>query len=195
MFMPLMAVGDAEFAEVHPGAGTGERRWLGVRQCPNVQCKEPFAFYIRDGKQVLTLPSIRTEVDLRSLPTAIADSFQEASVCRDQSCFRAAAIMIRRTLEELCEEKGAEGANLQARVAALKSVITVPPALLEAANELRILGNDAAHLEARAYDQIGAEEVDAGLALCRELLRAVYQMDDLVAKLQALKRSDPERPS
>jgi hypothetical protein len=34
----------------------------------------------------------------------------------------------------------------------------LPEPLFEAMNELKALGNDAAHIEAKAYDNIGADE-------------------------------------
>ena len=96
--------------------------------------------------------------------------------------------MIRRTLEELCEDKGANGANLKERIAALRANVVLPSELFAAMDELRLLGNDAAHIEAKVYDSIGKEEVDLGLLLTKEILKAVYQLDDLVKRLQALKK-------
>lgn len=96
--------------------------------------------------------------------------------------------MVRRVLEELCEDKGAKGDNLMKRIAALSSTIVIPAGLLPAADELRLLGNDAAHIEAKTYDTIGANECEIAIELAKELLKAVYQYTDLVARLQALKK-------
>ena len=56
--------------------------------------------------------------------------------------------MVRRVLEEVCEDKEAKGKDLKARVAALGGAALIPKELIEAADELRILGNDAAHVKA-----------------------------------------------
>ncbi|HEV2162972.1 MAG TPA: DUF4145 domain-containing protein [Stellaceae bacterium] len=85
--------------------------------------------------------------------------------------------------------KGAKGKDLKERLTALHSVIVVPKELLDAADELRILGNDAAHLEAKVYDDIGKVEVEAAIDLCKEILKAVYQLDSLVKRLKALKKT------
>ena len=53
--------------------------------------------------------------------------------------------------------------------------------------ELRFLGNDAAHVEARAFDEIGEEELDISIEFTKELLKAVYQYKDLTNRLEALK--------
>jgi len=115
-------------------------------------------------------------------------SFEEAITNHANQCFRSAAIMVRRTLEEICADRNAPGANLKARLASLGSAIVVPKELLEAADELRLLGNDAAHLEAQIYDDVGKEEVDVAIDLCKELLKAVYQLSSLVQRLRQLKK-------
>ena len=55
-------------------------------------------------------------------------------------------------------------------------------------DELRLLGNDAAHVEAKTYADVSSEETSAAIELTKEILKAVYQLDDLVKRLQALKR-------
>jgi len=66
--------------------------------------------------------------------------------------------MVRRLLEELCEDNKASGSDLKARLAAVRGTVVIPQELLTAADELRILGNDAVHVEAKAYDAIGSNE-------------------------------------
>mgnify|MGYP001245890349 CR=1 FL=1 len=96
--------------------------------------------------------------------------------------------MVRRVLEELCEDKKATGNNLMERLKALGQTVIIPGELLTAADELRLLGNDAAHIEAKTYDQIGPDECSIAIELAKELLKAVYQYTSLVARLQALKK-------
>ena len=67
-------------------------------------------------------------------------------------------------------------------------MIIVPKELTDAADELRIPGNDAAHLEAKVYDDVGKEKVEAAIDLCKEILKAVYELSTLVDKLRRLKK-------
>jgi hypothetical protein len=101
--------------------------------------------------------------------------------------------MVRRVLEELCSDKNTPGKDLKARLAALGGNIVIPQELLTAADELRILGNDAAHVEAKAYDAIGPNEAALAIELAKELLKAVYQYSALVSRLKALKK--PRKPA
>ena len=88
----------------------------------------------------------------------------------------------------MCNDKGAAGGDLKQRLAALSGSVVVPKELLDAADELRLLGNDAAHVNAKNYDSIGANESRLAIELAKELLKAVYQYASLVDRLKALKK-------
>ncbi|MGX9120317.1 DUF4145 domain-containing protein [Mesorhizobium sp. BHbsci] len=137
---------------------------------------------------MISYPPEVIDFDATNLPSDILASLEEAIKCHAAGCYRAAALMVRRTLEELCEDKAAKGKDLKARLAALNSVAVIPTELLSAADELRILGNDAAHIEAKDYDKIGKEESELAIELAKELLKAVYQYTSLLARLTALKK-------
>ena len=96
--------------------------------------------------------------------------------------------MVRRTLEELCSDRNATGDNLKQRLTSLSGSVVLPQELLDATDDLRLLGNDAAHIEAETYDQVGEAEVNVAIELTKELLKAVYQYSSLVDKLKNLKK-------
>lgn len=163
--------------------------YAGIRRCPNLQCRAlVFIVQVR-GERLVSFPPELLDFDGTNLPPDIMASLQEAIKCHAAGCYRAAALMVRRVLEELCRHQQATGKDLKARIAALSAVAIVPPALLTAADELRILGNDAAHVEAKDYDAITVEEAELAIVLAKELLKAVYQYADLVARLRKLKKA------
>jgi hypothetical protein len=96
--------------------------------------------------------------------------------------------MVRKTLEELCRDKGAMGNNLKERIQALGKNIVLPRELLAGADNLRLLGNDAAHIESQEYQQVGKEEVELAIEFAKELLKATYQYSSLLKKFDALKK-------
>ncbi len=65
-------------------------------------------------------------------------------------------------LEEICEDRNAAGHNLKLIHGKLGQNVTIPQELIEAADELRLLGNDAAHVNVKDYDVIGREEAPFG---------------------------------
>lgn len=164
--------------------------WLGQRRCPNLECRtHVFCVYSNTGEILSSYPPQRIDFDTKGIPAPIVKSLQEAIACDAENLHVASAIMIRRTLEELCEDKAAEGANLKMRLASLQSVVVLPKGLLLALDDLRLLGNDAAHIEAKTYDSIGKEELSIAIELTKEILKAVYQLDELLGRLRALKKS------
>jgi Domain of unknown function (DUF4145) len=96
--------------------------------------------------------------------------------------------MVRKTLELLCFTQGAQGSNLKERVQALGSKVVLPPDLLAGLDDLRLLGNDAAHIESSVYMRITQEEVDVAIEFTKEVLKAVYQLSALLERLRALKK-------
>ena len=66
--------------------------------------------------------------------------------------------------------------------------MTLPNELFEAMDHLRLLGNDAAHIEAKNYDEVGKDEVHTGIELAKEIIKATYQYKNLLSRLLALKK-------
>lgn len=166
--------------------------WIGQRSCPNPGCLAHIFFIANDAYQVLrTYPSLKIGFDSSNIPPQIVKALVEAIICHSEKCFTAAAIMVRRCLEELCEHRGATGDNLKERIGKLRNSVVLPAELFQAMDELRLLGNDAAHIEAKVYEQIGEPEVAVAIELTKEILKSVYQLDSLVKKLQGLKGKQP----
>jgi hypothetical protein len=91
-------------------------------------------------------------------------------------------------LEELCRDRNAAGGNLKERIKALSAKVVLPQELLDGLDDLRLLGNDAAHIESQEYTKVGKEEVEVGIEFAKEVLKAVYQYAALLGKLRALKK-------
>ncbi len=164
------------------------RFYLGIRRCPNEKCKGHL-FFVTNYKNdiIFTSPSETIPFDNDNIPKEISEAFQEAIICHSNNCFIASAIMIRKTLEEICAEREAEGKNLFARLKDLSSKILIPKELIEAMDELRLLGNDAAHIEAQTFNEVGKNEIEISIEFTKEILKAVYQYESLLSKLRSLK--------
>jgi hypothetical protein len=161
---------------------------VGIRVCPNIVCMGLVFVLMSNDGAVLSYPPEVLDVDPSDVPMPIAKSLEEAIQCHSARCYRAAALMVRRVLEELCDERGAAGDDLKARLRDLGKVIVVPTDLMEAADHLRLLGNDAAHIKAKTYDNIGEKEVRVAIDLTKELLKATYQYRTLVDRLKKLQK-------
>lgn len=160
-----------------------------IHICPNPNCKG-LLFVIREPNGNLTVqPPELIDFNSDGIPERCQQTIKEAVACHSAGAYRAASMMVRRLLEEICDENGATGKDLHKRLDSLKTKVVLPRDFFAAMMELKILGNDAAHVEARQYDQIGRDEAGDAIELVKEILKALYQLKGLVSRLQARKNS------
>jgi hypothetical protein len=164
------------------------RVYLGQRRCPNKKCNTHIFFALQRDSLLAVYPAQRTQFDKTGIPPSVASSLEEAITCYDHACYRAAAMLVRRSLEELCHEQGVTGTNLKARLDILGTASSVPPVMLQALHDLRLLGNDAVHFESTDYLDVGKEEAELAITVVKHVLQVVYQDPILVDKLKARKR-------
>jgi hypothetical protein len=101
---------------------------------------------------------------------------------------RVLAIMVRKTLELLCVSQNAGDGNLKVRIKALGSKVTLPPDLFNGLDDLRLLGNDAAHIESQVYAKVSREEIEVAIEFTKEVLKGIYQYGALLARIRGLKK-------
>lgn len=159
----------------------------GQRRCPDQKCRGHVFVVIQGKDAVISYPPSRIEFDASSIPELVRGTFEQALDCHANGLHVAAAIMVRRTLEEICSDRGATGDNLKARLRDLRSKIVLPSELLDGMDELRLLGNDAAHVEALTFNQVSKPELDIAIEFTREVLKALYQYSSLLQKIRSLK--------
>lgn len=157
----------------------------GQRKCP--RCSEHvFVVFIKDSPRHI-YPAIKLDFNTADIPQSIVDILDEALLCHANGCDVAAGIMLRRTLEEICAVEGFSSGSLGQRIANLQEKVTMPKELFEAMHELKLLGNDAAHVEAKDYLEIGKTEIGLGIFFVKEILKAVYQTKKLLDRFRDLK--------
>jgi hypothetical protein len=104
------------------GQSGGRMCHAGLRLCPNPSCRA-LIFFVWDmtapPKLLASYPPERLDFDATNIPASITKAFEEAITCHANECFVASAIMVRKTLEELCHDKGATGPDLKERLRGL----------------------------------------------------------------------------
>ena len=161
----------------------------GQRRCPNPQCRGHLFIVLPRDKPAIAYPPIKLDFDPENIPAKILTTFEEAITCHAVGCFVASAIMVRRTFEEVCADRGVKGNNLKERIANLQSKIVIPRELLDAMDELRILGNDAAHIEAKDYESVSKKEATIAIKFTKEILKSLYQYKSLLEELKSSKQT------
>jgi hypothetical protein len=158
---------------------------FGQRRCPVPDCGAHVFFAIPQGEAPICWPPETLDFDHEGLPDGVLQAFDEAIRSHSNACYAASGMMIRKTLEEICADQNATGNTLFDRLEALKGAVLVPPDLLDGLHDLRLLGNDAAHIESRTYNEVGKDEVELGIELTKLFLQAVYQTKSVVERLRA----------
>ena len=176
-----MKIGNQTWAMNHSASGE--------RVCPNPDCAALIyiVFTPGNGEVLASYPPERLDFDASEFPPGVQASLEEAIDCHANECYQAAAVMVRRTLEAVCEDHEAKGGDLATRIEGLGSKVVLPKGLTEALHNLRLLGNDAAHVEARVYAEVGKHEVEVAVNVAKMILQATYQMDTILGELEGLK--------
>ncbi|MET4104093.1 hypothetical protein ABIE58_003542 [Roseovarius sp. MBR-78] len=185
----LTETGGLQWIKYLKGESKTKARFINafMRVCPNPKCNGVIFTLSSTSEFVRVLPPELIDFDASELPAKLLSTLEEAISCHAAGAYRASAMMVRRLLEEICDESGAAGKDLHARLVALRSKITLPEELFDAMGELKALGNDAAHITAINYSQIGKGESEDSIELAKEILKSRYQLKSLVDRLRARK--------
>ncbi len=178
-FSPLKPLQDAVSTTGHS---------FGQRRCPNVDCRAHVFVVLEDGQVAISYPAQTLDFDSTDIPPRVVAALEEAITCHAAQCFTAAAIMVRKTLEELSDDRQADGRDLRERLGKLEDQSLLPTELVEGLHELRLLGNDAAHLELRSYTEISEEAVALAIEVTKEVLKRVYQSQVLIDRLRSYRK-------
>lgn len=114
------------------------------------------------------------------IPNAIAGVFGEAAAALAAGCPRASAVMARRTVEAICDDKGESAGTLAQRLASLVSKNVLHPTLAEWAKEVRLVGNVGAHFD--PINSVSSDDAQQLLSFVRELLKYQYQLPAELAR-------------
>lgn len=113
-------------------------------------CHHPLVYGVDESQPE---PDVFTDANLlypdagrleRSVPASVAAAYEEAFRIR-RVAPNAFAVLIRRALEALCHDRGAEGTSLARGLKSLAERGEIPPTLAEMTDVLRLIGNVGAH--------------------------------------------------
>ena len=100
---------------------------FGQRKCPNAKCSTHIFYIFKNTNgEVLTYPQETIGFDKDGIPPNVLSAFEESVKCHSNQCFIASAIMLRKTLEEVCADRNAKGDNLKKRLKDLGQKIFIP---------------------------------------------------------------------
>lgn len=117
------------------------------------------------------LPQAKKSADV---PNDIAEALAEAATALAAGCYRASAVMARRTVEAVTVDQGESNGTLATRLAALSSRGVLQPTLGDWAKEVRLVGNAGAHFD--PIDTVQKDDAEQLLSFVQELLHYLYEL-------------------
>lgn len=114
------------------------------------------------------------------IPEAIQNILREAKISFSAQCYRASAVMSRRTLEAITVDKGENQGVLANRIKNLIAKGILDKNLGDWATEIRLLGNSGAHFD--PINDIQKHDAEQIILFIEELIKYVYVMPSEIAK-------------
>lgn len=153
-------------------------------ECP--QCETPVLYVqenvqMRDGDeldepyQLYPLSSRGDRSAAGAAPDDIVDDFAEAHRCFRAQANNATALMCRRVVEGVCQDKGAKGRDLKKKLKSLLTDGVIDKRLHDWADAGRVLGNEGAH---GVDSRLSRQDSEDALHFTEALLNYLYVFED-----------------
>lgn len=167
-----------------------EHEYWHVFECP--VCHKPVLIseYCFDAQE--SRPEIKTEyptiaVSRDGVPKDIYSAFESAVKTKGID-YSICLLSLRRVLEMICKDKGAEGRDLEKKIDDLIEKKIFPPMIEDACWIIRQMGNDAAHADKIAVYTYDIEQVIGYVATIIDYLYSLpYRVEKMKKKIEKRK--------
>jgi Domain of unknown function (DUF4145) len=123
-----------------------------------------------------------------AVPSALRDEHDQALRCFEAKAYTAAVVMVGRTLEGVCAERGVRERTLQRSLEVMNQRDLIDARLLEWAQALRVLRNEGAHYTGTQVNRADAEDA---LAFAQAMLDYVYVLTARFEDFKARRQQQP----
>ncbi len=170
-----------------------EHEYWHVFECP--VCHKPVLIseYCFDAQE--SRPEIKTEyptiaVSRDGVPKDIYSAFESAVKTKGID-YSICLLSLRRVLEMICKDKGAEGRDLEKKINDLIEKKIFPPMIEDACWIIRQLGNDAAHADKISVYTYDVEQVIGYVATIIDYLYSLpHRVEKMKSKIEERKSSE-----
>ena len=133
--------------------------------------------------EVLVVYPQELSMALKTVPETVARPYRDAFRSYQVKLYDPCVIMCRKCVEAVCNEHGESKGPLPHRLERLQKSGVIDKAIFGWANELRLAGNVAAHLDSNS--QISERDAKDALEFARALLLYVFELQN---RLQAFRK-------
>jgi hypothetical protein len=159
-------------------------------------CKMPVCGVYDDAIDIddVTLwPIVVARADYPDVPDEIASAVREAQQALAASAARASVLMARAALEATAKDKGITTGSLAVKIQALYDREFISRDMKEAADEIRLSGNEAAHGDI-VYEPMSVADAKEIVELMEAMLMRIYQEPVKVARIRASRLARQQGP-
>ncbi len=141
------------------------------------------------GGQLQSSPILKGPklIKINDLPLNIEYDVVEAQICQLIQAYKSCVVMCRRALEQICDDKGANGGNLKDKIKSLYDNRLISPDLFDAFNEIRYFGNYGAHPKDDLLSGVDQSNAQSVLEVTIHVAQHVYEMPAKVRKLKQIR--------
>lgn len=130
------------------------------------------------------------------LPEPVRRTFRSAQSCFETGNFEPCVVMCRKCIEAVCAFLGIQTGSLAERLRKARDSGRIEARLYEWADELRLIGNDAAHdLDVRISKQDAVDSIDFVEAILLYVFALDQRFRDFCARRQEAKQIESTGPS
>lgn len=144
-----------------------------------------------DDKEIAWLPIQVTRKRFEDMPTNISQAASEAYACYSIGSYRAATLLARAVVEATAKDNGHNKGALVAKISAMEQARLISPNLAEAAHEIRLMGNAAAHGD--FMEAITEQDCDDLLDFMSSILEEIYQRPANLARRKEQRQRREQR--
>ena len=141
--------------------GSGVHVYYTIEECNG--CQQHFLAMRLDnqyGKILKTYPNKLPKPVNNLVINSVKKDFEEALLCQSVGAYRGAAVLARRAVQSICLDKGAKkGENLHKQIKELFDKNIITQAIKDWADEVRYIGNDAAHPNKEKVNKEDSEDI------------------------------------
>jgi transcriptional regulator of aromatic amino acid metabolism len=151
--------------------------------CPNCDAVHYFI------AEKLIHPESKVSISIyeKSLPKRVREDLSELDTCMNLKLVIASGIMLRRTLEDICHSKDSTlDGDLYNRI---NTLLKNYQDLRLIAHEIRILGNEMAHIVSKHYDEIKMPEIMIARNFIDTLNHVLFIVPAQIKKLGGSKKT------
>jgi Domain of unknown function (DUF4145) len=164
---------------------------VSCKMCYSVHLiRQPKSAIYDPRKNVVLWPQPDSEANA-AIPEALRLEHLEARRCFRNGAFTATVVMVRRTLEGVCVEHGINDTPLVKALKRMQDTGLIEGRLVEWAQALRVLGNEAAHFTGT---RVALEDAQDALALAEAILNYMYVFTEQFNEFMKRRRPASDKP-